>query len=208
MKKKTTLVLLALASISLLASCTPASEGEGANPSSEVQAAVTAEDAQASSESSTPQTSADAIAFETTDLEGNPVTSDVFQDYDLTMINVWGTGCVPCIEEMPGLAQFHDNLPANVNMLSVCVDYDTDPTFAEDILTQSKANFATLRISDSMYDSILAKTQALPTTLFVDRDGNLVGDIVQGAPAVESDEQVVEHYMAYVNERLGELGEA
>ena len=31
--------------------------------------------------------------FTATDLDGNTVTEDIFKDYKLTMINIWGTFC-------------------------------------------------------------------------------------------------------------------
>ena len=45
------------------------------------------------------------ITFEGTDLEGNPVTQDIFSQSRLTMANVWATYCNPCLSEMPGLGE-------------------------------------------------------------------------------------------------------
>ncbi len=211
MKKITTLFTLSVISIGLLSACGQANEAETTKPPSPTEQVETApsqvpetDNTQEGAESSSVQDS-EKITFETTDTNGNVVTSDIFKDYDLTMINVWGTGCVPCIEEMPGLAKFHDQLPENINMFSVCIDYDADPEFAEDVLAQSNVNFATLKVSDSLFDSVLTKAQALPTTIFVDSEGNIVGEVILGAPAVETDEKVVEHYMKYVDEKLGEV---
>ena len=39
--------------------------------------------------------------FKTTDTNGNEVTEKIFADKDITMVNVWGTFCGPCINEMP-----------------------------------------------------------------------------------------------------------
>ena len=42
----------------------------------------------------------EAISFETTDLDGNVVKSgDLFKGHRLTMVNIWGTFCGPCISE-------------------------------------------------------------------------------------------------------------
>ena len=38
--------------------------------------------------------------FATHDIMGNEVTNEVFKDAELTVVNVWGTFCGPCIEEM------------------------------------------------------------------------------------------------------------
>ena len=44
-------------------------------------------------------------AFEGQDMEGNPVSSDMFSESKLTMINVWATYCSPCLNEMPALGE-------------------------------------------------------------------------------------------------------
>ncbi len=38
--------------------------------------------------------------FSEADTEGNPVSSDIFADYDATIVNFWNNGCGTCIEEM------------------------------------------------------------------------------------------------------------
>ncbi|MDO4409124.1 MAG: TlpA disulfide reductase family protein, partial [Eubacteriales bacterium] len=54
---------------------------------------------------------ASAISFETTDLDGNVVKSaDLFKGHRLTMVNIWGTFCGPCIDEMPELEKLNYRL--------------------------------------------------------------------------------------------------
>ena len=43
--------------------------------------------------------------FEVTDLDGKKVDKSIFQEADVTMVNVWATFCNPCLEEMPYLAE-------------------------------------------------------------------------------------------------------
>ena len=43
--------------------------------------------------------------FSEADTEGNPVSSDIFADYDATIVNFWNNGCGTCIEEMPELVE-------------------------------------------------------------------------------------------------------
>ena len=49
-----------------------------------------------------------AYSFESTDLDGNKITSDIYSNNKITMINIWGTFCGPCIREMPELAQLSE----------------------------------------------------------------------------------------------------
>ena len=46
-------------------------------------------------------------SFETTDTKGNKVTEKIFADKEITMVNVWGTFCGPCINEMPELQKIY-----------------------------------------------------------------------------------------------------
>ena len=47
-------------------------------------------------------------AFESETLDGEKVTEEIFQQADLTMVNIWATFCGPCIQEMPDLAQLSE----------------------------------------------------------------------------------------------------
>ena len=42
-------------------------------------------------------------SFTAQTLDGTEVTQDIFKETDLTMVNIWGTFCGPCIREMPEL---------------------------------------------------------------------------------------------------------
>ena len=54
-----------------------------------------------------PDTTKEAVTpfgeFEVTDLDGKKVDKSIFQEADVTMVNVWATFCNPCLEEMPYL---------------------------------------------------------------------------------------------------------
>ena len=51
------------------------------------------------------------LQFETTDLDGNPVTSEeLFGKNRITLVNLWGLWCPHCVNEMSELAQIHARL--------------------------------------------------------------------------------------------------
>ena len=41
--------------------------------------------------------------MKTEDINGNKVDSSIFSKYKLTVVNVWNTGCTPCVDEIPTL---------------------------------------------------------------------------------------------------------
>lgn len=49
----------------------------------------------------------ETLNFDCKDLKGNRVTEEIFKDYSLTMINVWGTFCSPCVGEMPDIEKLY-----------------------------------------------------------------------------------------------------
>jgi len=124
--------------------------------------------------------------FETTDLAGNPVTNDIFAGKDLTVVNVWGTYCNPCIEEMPDLASWSAEMPENVQLIGVVCDLFS----LDDADTLETANAICEATGASVYPSLVANETLMPllqsvvgvpTTFFVDGEGKLVGDPIVGA---------------------------
>ena len=50
-------------------------------------------------------------SFNTVDLNGKSVTQNIFADRKLTVVNIWGTFCGPCIEELPELGKWAGEMP-------------------------------------------------------------------------------------------------
>ena len=57
--------------------------------------------------------------------EKNSIRSVSYTHLDLTVVNFWGTFCNPCINEMPELAKWNEEMPDNVQMLGAIVDVET-----------------------------------------------------------------------------------
>ena len=63
------------------------------------------------------------VSFETIDLDGNTVNSkDLFAQNKVTMINIWGTTCGPCVNEMPVLEQMNKEFQARGGAVVGLVD--------------------------------------------------------------------------------------
>lgn len=124
--------------------------------------------------------------FETTDLAGNPVTNDIFAGKDLTVVNVWGTYCGPCINEMPDLAAWSESMPENVQLIGIVCDLatlddaDTLET-ANTICEATGANIYPSLVANQTLTPLLQTVVGVPTTFFVDGSGKLVGNPIVGA---------------------------
>lgn len=138
------------------------------------------------------------IKFKTSTLDDKEVSQDIFADYDLTLVHVWGTYCQSCIAAMGDFAALYDGLPDNVNMIGIIVDvYDginTNVDYAKEILNNNGAHFTNLRVSDEVY-GIVSGIQFIPSSFIVDKDGHPVGALMDGA----SFKEVKETLYSYLN---------
>jgi len=137
-------------------------------------------------------------AFVTEDIYGSPANSGVFAQYDLTVINLWGTTCYPCIEEMPALAEWTREMPENVHLVGVVMDVrDADDPGAEAarmICKATGADYPNWVLSKDL-QGLFGSVQFTPTTVFVNRRGELVGQPIIGAN-VAGYQRFVEEYLS------------
>ncbi len=197
-KKKYTALCAALLLISAATGC--ADTSAGSKGSKNAVSSPAADSTQAENIQAEQEDTANAAfpAFTTTDLDGNTVTESIFSEKDLTVLNIWGTFCGPCIREMPELGEWAKEMPENVHILGLIIDIngeeDTEPlSLAVDITQQAGVDFPNL-IANENFAPILKDVIGVPTTLFIDGEGNLVGDPIIGAN-VDGYKTFVEDYL-------------
>ena len=124
--------------------------------------------------------------FSGMDFEGNSVDESLFSENAVTVLNFWFTGCKPCVAELPKLNELNDAIKS---MGGEVVGINTE-TFdgneaaiqeASAILESQGAKYRNLSI-DSASDAgkYASDIMAFPTTILVDRNGNIVGDPLLG----------------------------
>ena len=108
--------------------------------------------------------------FELANVKGERVKLSALKG-KLVIINFWATWCVPCIEEMPMLVELYDKYKSQgLEILAVSVDSPEDRPKIPGFIAKTGVNFPVL------YDENAASlygVRAYPTTLFIDRTGNL-----------------------------------
>lgn len=128
--------------------------------------------------------------FEASDLEGNAVTQDLFAEHDLTMINIWATFCGPCISEMPELGALSEEYKdKGVQIVGLCIDVagvdgavnESQLEEAKRIVEETGASYLHIIPGETLATSLMMQVQAVPTTVFVDKEGKQVGMGVMGA---------------------------
>ena len=124
--------------------------------------------------------------FSGKDFDGNSVDESLFSENAVTVLNFWFTGCKPCVAELPKLNELNDAIKS---MGGEVVGINTE-TFdgneaaiqeASAILESQGAKYRNLSI-DSASDAgkYASDIMAFPTTILVDRNGNIVGDPLLG----------------------------
>ena len=123
--------------------------------------------------------------FTTVDIEGNSVTQDIFKDKKVTVINIWGTFCPPCIGEMPELGQWAREMPADAQIIGLVCDVSDKNdkktiNKAQKITAEANVKFVNI-IPNSDIMKYLEQVEAVPTTIFVNSKGEIIGEMVVGA---------------------------
>lgn len=142
----------------------------------------------------------DAILFSTQDLSGNVVTNEIFLGKELTVFNIWGTFCTPCINEMPELAEWSQNMPEGVQLVGLVSDlnsYDDAEILemAQTICEATGADVYTNLVANEDFTEMLSGIVGVPTTFFIDGNGVIVGSPVVGAN-VSACKEFVADYIA------------
>ena len=128
--------------------------------------------------------------FTAEDLEGNEVTHEIFADADLTVINIWGTFCGPCIQEMPDLGELsHEYAEKNVKFVGLVGDaFDQQGKIdsaiveeAKSIVAQTGADYLHILPMNELLYNVMSQITAFPTTVFVDSEGKQVDYAYLGA---------------------------
>ena len=124
------------------------------------------------------------FTFETTDLDGNAVTSAaLFAGHKVTMINIWATWCDPCKNELPELEEFAKELAGkDCQIIGICEDTSYDDTAAaeaKEILAKAGVTYPNIKATDEMLEMMTCL--AMPTSYFVDSSGHVLTTPIKGA---------------------------
>jgi len=140
-------------------------------------------------------------SFEASTLDGDTFTEENFADYDLTIVNVWGVTCNPCIQEMPELEELRQSLPKNIQLITLCIDGEDYASEASEILSSTGFEGITIFPGSEDMETFCSQIMYTPTTVMFDSKGNAIGADIIGSPA-----NVEEEYYAHINEALEAMG--
>jgi thiol-disulfide isomerase/thioredoxin len=105
-----------------------------------------------------------------TDLDGKPLNLADFAGKPV-FLNFWATWCAPCVSEMGSIEQASKQFKNDIVFLAVS---NESPALIRSYVRKNNFTFSFARLEGSYLDAYVV---ALPTTMLLDRKGNLVEDI-------------------------------
>lgn len=121
--------------------------------------------------------------FSAKTINGETVTNEIFAAKKISVVNIWGTFCPPCIGEMPELGEMARSLPADAQIIGFVLDAADNSMQiqkAREITQQAGADFVNI-IPDAKLLKFMENVEAVPTTIFVNSKGEVVGKAIIGA---------------------------
>ena len=124
--------------------------------------------------------------FSGEDFDGNKVDDSLFSGNAVTVVNFWFTGCKPCVAELSKLNELNDAIKSmGGEVVGINTEtFDGNKTAikeAASVLKSQGVKYRNLSIdSSSAAGKYASEIMAFPTTILVDRNGNIVGEPMLG----------------------------
>lgn len=145
-------------------------------------------------------------SFAAWDIWGHPVDESVFGKADVTMVNIWGTFCSPCVRELPELGAIsRERSGGSFQIVGIVADVQparngvfAGRTLQDARLIAQKTNASYIHLLPSR-DLVAAKLGAvavLPETIFVDRSGKVIGDSYLGSKSKKDWERIIDKVLS------------
>ena len=140
-------------------------------------------------------------SFDAEDIFGAKVSSKVFEENKLTVVNLFTTWCAPCISELPELAKLDKELE-DIGFIGIVLDINEGDGIVEsalrtakDLCNDSGAEYPYL-IPDESLVAFSRSIYNVPTTYFIDSNGKIVGDPVVGSNTASEWKEIIEQKLA------------
>ncbi|MBQ7534930.1 MAG: TlpA family protein disulfide reductase [Stomatobaculum sp.] len=137
--------------------------------------------------------------IEVFDLDQKPMKlGSMISGNKVTMLNYWGTFCGPCIKEMPFLGELERKYKdQGFEILGITLDIVDESGKVDEGLIEEAEEI--MSVTGVTYPIIIASKElrdynqltVVPTTYFVDAQGNMVRDPVIGSQTQESWEKII-----------------
>ena len=132
--------------------------------------------------------------------KGEPFTQNDFADYDITLVCFFAPWSDASVYEMKHLAALSEKLPSNIAFVTVSLDLDLAES-KEKMKDLNLKGITVLKDGDGDFKVMEDSIANVPTTILVDKDGNLLGD-----PSIGIHEDYEDYYVKTINKALKSIG--
>lgn len=135
---------------------------------------------------------------------GEPFNAaEAYANANLTVLNIWTTSCPICVEAMPVWEELsREYAGSGVQFVGVCADAQAREgaafEMASDIIVDRGLSYPQLLASEELIEKLLASVMYVPTTYFIDSEGNTVSSMLVGYADKESMVNVIETMVAHL----------
>ena len=138
--------------------------------------------------------------FTAEDMNGNIINESVFNDTKVTMVNVWGTYCSPCKEEVPSLNElFTEYSRSEFSIIGIPVDRNHDSAAdAREVIAELGATYTNVKISSSL-KSFVDSAPTLPYTIFINSEGCQIGEAYSGAKTKKEWKKIIDGMLKFLD---------
>lgn len=132
------------------------------------------------------------LSFQTLDSVGNVWSDAAFGEHALTLVNYWAYWCGPCVGELPELQRIYEDY-ADRGLLVLGVSDEGYEAENNKIVAEKGVTYPCLRYTED-FDPWM-NTGYIPTSVFVDGNGKVVGSPLVGSRTYEDWAAFVEEYL-------------
>ena len=129
------------------------------------------------------------LTFSTKTTEGDNINSNIFNNYDLTIVNFWGTYLYPDINETSILSELNEKIKETENINFIQVIIDTPSKDAEELISKIKSEnnikYTTIIPDENLSYWIINNLDGIPTTIFVNKNSIIIGETIKGTKTLE-----------------------
>jgi thiol-disulfide isomerase/thioredoxin len=142
--------------------------------------------------------------FEARYMDGEEVETDLFSQKAVTVLNFWSINCPPCVKEIPILDDLDKSLTekdgqvVGANLDRVDLDKDLLEE-AQKMMEQQGASYKSIYFNlGSDAGNYVRRISVVPTTILINREGEIVGDPIVGS-------MISEDLFKELNERIEKI---
>lgn len=201
---KKLLITLSLSSLMILSSCGK-SETDIINKNTTSSSTENSTVNNNSSKNNYNEIGFDKFNFSAKDINNKEYNTEIFESSKVTMINFWATFCGPCINELKDINKLSEEFKSeDFQVMGIVTDaYEGDEDIinsAKKIIKDNNVKYLNIIPNDNLYTNYLNNLQFVPTTIFVNKNGDLIGPVVNGAKSYNEYKEIIENIIENLNE--------